>query len=119
MTRPDVGIIGTDRILPAGARLVRPLRHATISLGEPIRTADAGFTSSTNRARREITDRFMRVRSGDSVGRTTSTSTHRCHPQPITRAHRLERLTSSQCTASSPRQVQSPGSSGKGFNGHL
>ena len=52
-----VGIIGTDRILPTGARLVRPFRHATISLGEPIRTA--GFTSSTNRARREITDRFM------------------------------------------------------------
>jgi 1-acyl-sn-glycerol-3-phosphate acyltransferase len=54
-----VGIIGTDRILPTGARLVRPFRHATISLGEPIRTADAGFTSSTNRARREITDRLM------------------------------------------------------------
>ena len=54
-----VGIIGTDRILPTGARLVRPFRHATISLGEPIFKADAGFTSSTNRARREITDRFM------------------------------------------------------------
>jgi 1-acyl-sn-glycerol-3-phosphate acyltransferase len=54
-----VGIIGTDRILPTGARLVRPFRRATISLGEPIFTADAGFTSSMNRARREITDRFM------------------------------------------------------------
>ncbi len=54
-----VGIIGTDRILPTGARLVRPFRHATIRLGEPILTADAGFTTSTNRARREITDRFM------------------------------------------------------------
>ena len=54
-----VGIIGTDRILPTGARLVRPFRHATISIGEPIPTADAGFTSSTNRARRQITDQFM------------------------------------------------------------
>jgi 1-acyl-sn-glycerol-3-phosphate acyltransferase len=54
-----VGIIGTDQILPPGARLVRPFRHARISLGEPIRAAEAGFTKSTNRARREITNRFM------------------------------------------------------------
>jgi 1-acyl-sn-glycerol-3-phosphate acyltransferase len=54
-----IGIIGTDKILPTGARLVRPFRHATISLGEPIHAADSGFTKSTNRARREITDRFM------------------------------------------------------------
>jgi 1-acyl-sn-glycerol-3-phosphate acyltransferase len=54
-----VGIIGTDEILPTGARLVRPFRHATISLGAPIYAADAGFTKSTNRARREITDQFM------------------------------------------------------------
>jgi len=54
-----LGIIGTDRILPPDAWLVRPFRHATLSLGKPIRAADAGFTTSTNRARREITDRFM------------------------------------------------------------
>ncbi len=54
-----LGIIGTDRILPPGARLVRPFRHATLRLGEPILTAGAGFTTSTNRARREITERFM------------------------------------------------------------
>jgi 1-acyl-sn-glycerol-3-phosphate acyltransferase len=54
-----VGIIGTDQILPPGARMVRPFRHATISVGEPIRTGEAGYTKSTNRARREITDRFM------------------------------------------------------------
>jgi len=54
-----VGIIGTDQILPTGARLVRPFRHATISVGTPIHAADAGFTKSTNRARREITDQFM------------------------------------------------------------
>jgi 1-acyl-sn-glycerol-3-phosphate acyltransferase len=54
-----VGIIGTDRILPTGARLVRPFRQATIRIGKPILAAEAGFTTSTNRARREITDRFM------------------------------------------------------------
>jgi 1-acyl-sn-glycerol-3-phosphate acyltransferase len=54
-----VGIIGTDQILPSGTRLVRPFRHATISVGEPLRVAEAGITTSTNRARREITDRFM------------------------------------------------------------
>jgi 1-acyl-sn-glycerol-3-phosphate acyltransferase len=52
-----VGIVGTDRVLPTGARLVRPFRHAKISLGEPIRPD--GPTKSTNRKRRELTDRFM------------------------------------------------------------
>ena len=52
-----VGIVGTDQILPTGARLVRPFRRATISVGEPI--SAAGFEKSTNRARREITDRLM------------------------------------------------------------
>ena len=54
-----LGIIGTDRILPPGARLVRPFRHATLRLGEPILTADAGFTTSTTHARHEVTERFM------------------------------------------------------------
>lgn len=54
-----VGIIGTDQILPTGARLVRPFRHATISIGEPISPAASGFTESTNRARREITNQLM------------------------------------------------------------
>jgi 1-acyl-sn-glycerol-3-phosphate acyltransferase len=54
-----VGIIGTDQILPTGARLVRPFRHATISVGEPIQVADSGLTKSTNRARRQITDQLM------------------------------------------------------------
>ena len=54
-----LGIIGTDRILPPGARLVRPFRHATLRLGEPINAADAGFTVSTTRARHEVTERFM------------------------------------------------------------
>lgn len=54
-----VGIIGTDQILPTGARFVRPFRRATLSVGEPINVRDLGFSSSTNRARREITDRLM------------------------------------------------------------
>lgn len=54
-----VGIIGTDRILPTGSRLLRPFRHATISVGRPILVADAGFTKSTSRSRREVTDQLM------------------------------------------------------------
>lgn len=55
-----IGIVGTDRVLPTGARLVRPFHRATIRLGEPIDVRAAGFTTSTNRARRAITDRVMR-----------------------------------------------------------
>jgi len=54
-----VGINGTDRVLPTGARLVRPFRHATIAVGEPIRVSTRGYTKSTNRSRREVTDLFM------------------------------------------------------------
>ena len=50
-----VGIIGTGSILPTGARLVRPFRRATVSVGEPIEASGR----STNRARREVTDRLM------------------------------------------------------------
>jgi 1-acyl-sn-glycerol-3-phosphate acyltransferase len=54
-----VGLIGTDRVLPTGARLVRPFRHVTITVGEPIDVRSLGFAKSTNRTRRELTDRFM------------------------------------------------------------
>ena len=54
-----VGIIGTDRVLPTGARIVRPFQQATITLGESISVRELGYTKSTNRARREVTDRFM------------------------------------------------------------
>ena len=54
-----VGIIGTDQVLPTGARLVRPFRRVTISIGAPISAADRGFEKSTNRSRREITDELM------------------------------------------------------------
>ncbi len=54
-----VGIVGTDRVLPTGARIVRPFQQATITLGEPISVRELGYTKSTNRARRAVTDRFM------------------------------------------------------------
>jgi 1-acyl-sn-glycerol-3-phosphate acyltransferase len=54
-----VGLIGTDRVLPPGARIVRPFRPVTIAVGEPIDVRALGFVRSTNRARRELTDRFM------------------------------------------------------------
>jgi 1-acyl-sn-glycerol-3-phosphate acyltransferase len=54
-----VGIVGTDAVLPTGATIVRPFRRATIRVGSPIRPADEGWTRSTNRSRRAITDRVM------------------------------------------------------------
>ena len=54
-----VGIIGTDQILPTGAAIVRPFRTATLRIGPPIEPAASGFTRSTNRARRAITDQLM------------------------------------------------------------
>ena len=53
------GIIGTDRVLPTGARIVRPFQQAKITLGKPISVRELGYIKSTNRARRAVTDRFM------------------------------------------------------------
>ena len=38
---------------------MRPFRQATITLGEPIDAQELGYTKSTNRARREVTDRLI------------------------------------------------------------
>ncbi len=54
-----VGIVGTDRVLPTGTRFIRPFRRATIIVGTPIDVRALGYIRSTNRARREITDRYM------------------------------------------------------------
>lgn len=54
-----VGIVGTERVLPTGARLVRPFRRVAINLGSPISPVALGFTRSTNRSRREVTDLVM------------------------------------------------------------
>jgi 1-acyl-sn-glycerol-3-phosphate acyltransferase len=54
-----VGIVGTDQILPTGARVVRPFRRAVLSIGEPIRPTHFGADASTNRRRRQITNEMM------------------------------------------------------------
>lgn len=54
-----VGIVGTDAILPTGARIIRPFRTATVRIGEPVVPAELGVTRSTNRARREVTEELM------------------------------------------------------------
>jgi len=54
-----VGIVGTDRVLPTGAWLVRPFRRVTLALGAPISVRALGFDKSTKRARRDVTDRCM------------------------------------------------------------
>ncbi len=56
-----MGVTGTDQILPAGARLVRPFRRATITLGEPNVPVASGGGASTNRRRRQLTDEVMRA----------------------------------------------------------
>jgi len=54
-----VGLIGTDKLLPTGSGIVRPFQRININVGKPIVAADLGFTTSTKRARREITDKLM------------------------------------------------------------
>jgi len=54
-----IGILGTDQILPTGARLIRPFRRATLRIGTPIWPAASGLTKSTKRARRTTTDQLM------------------------------------------------------------
>lgn len=54
-----VGIVGTDQVLPTGASIVRPFRSATISVGKPIDVGVLGYTKSSNRTRREVTDLAM------------------------------------------------------------
>ena len=54
-----LGIIGTDKLLPTGSGIVRPFRRVTIRVGEPIVPADLGLSVSTNRSRREVTDKLM------------------------------------------------------------
>jgi 1-acyl-sn-glycerol-3-phosphate acyltransferase len=53
-----VGVIGTDRIQPVGARWPRP-RRATVVFGEPLTFPEHRGEAGKNRARREVTDRIM------------------------------------------------------------
>jgi 1-acyl-sn-glycerol-3-phosphate acyltransferase len=53
-----VGITGTDRIQPVGARWLRPHRF-TVTFGEPLTFPEFRGQARSNRARREVTDRIM------------------------------------------------------------
>jgi 1-acyl-sn-glycerol-3-phosphate acyltransferase len=53
-----VGVIGTDRIQPVGARWPRPHR-ATVIFGKPLTFPEYQGKAGNNRARREVTDRIM------------------------------------------------------------
>jgi 1-acyl-sn-glycerol-3-phosphate acyltransferase len=53
-----VGVIGTDRIQPVGARWPRPHRCSVI-FGEPLTFPEHRGEAGKNRARREVTDRVM------------------------------------------------------------
>jgi 1-acyl-sn-glycerol-3-phosphate acyltransferase len=53
-----VGITGTDRIQPIGARWWRPHRF-TVAFGEPLTFPEHRGKAGSNRARREVTDRIM------------------------------------------------------------
>jgi 1-acyl-sn-glycerol-3-phosphate acyltransferase len=53
-----VGLTGTDRIQPVGARWPRPHRF-TVVFGEPLRFPEHRGQAGSNRARREVTDTIM------------------------------------------------------------
>ena len=53
-----VGITGTDRIQPIGARWPRPHRFS-VTFGEPLTFPEHRGQAGNNRARREVTDRIM------------------------------------------------------------
>ena len=53
-----VGVIGTDRIQPVGARWPRP-RRCSVIFGEPMTFPEHRGEAGKNRARREVTDRIM------------------------------------------------------------
>jgi 1-acyl-sn-glycerol-3-phosphate acyltransferase len=53
-----VGILGTDRIQPIGARWPRPHRF-TVHFGQPLTFPEFRGKANNNRARREVTDRIM------------------------------------------------------------
>jgi 1-acyl-sn-glycerol-3-phosphate acyltransferase len=53
-----VGITGTDRIQPVGARWPRPHRF-TVTFGEPMTFPEHRGKAGSNRSRREVTDAIM------------------------------------------------------------
>jgi 1-acyl-sn-glycerol-3-phosphate acyltransferase len=53
-----VGLVGTDRVQPVGARWPRP-RRVSITFGEPLTFPEFAGQAGKQRARREVTDRIM------------------------------------------------------------
>lgn len=53
-----VGVTGTDRIQPIGARWPRP-RRCSVTFGRPLTFPEHRGQAGSNRARREVTDRIM------------------------------------------------------------
>jgi 1-acyl-sn-glycerol-3-phosphate acyltransferase len=53
-----VGLVGTDRVQPVGARLVRPFKRITITFAEPVRPQDF-LGAPAAQVRRAITDTVM------------------------------------------------------------
>jgi 1-acyl-sn-glycerol-3-phosphate acyltransferase len=53
-----VGVTGTDRIQPVGARWPRP-RRCSVTFGAPLTFPEYEGQAGNNRARREVTDRIM------------------------------------------------------------
>jgi hypothetical protein len=52
-----VGLVGTDRIQPVGAKVPRPFQHALVRFGEPL---DPGSYGGSSRRRRQLlTDDLM------------------------------------------------------------
>jgi 1-acyl-sn-glycerol-3-phosphate acyltransferase len=58
-----VGVLGTDRIQPIGARWPRPHRF-TVVFGEPLTFPEHKGKAGNGRARREVTDRIMAAIAG-------------------------------------------------------
>jgi 1-acyl-sn-glycerol-3-phosphate acyltransferase len=63
-----VGLVGTDRIQPVGARAPRPFRHGVIRFGPPIEPA--GYDGTSRRQRRQLTSDLM-----DAIGQLSGQAT--------------------------------------------
>ena len=90
-----VGLVGTDRIQPIGARVPRPFRRADVRFGRPI--DPAAYGGSSRRRRQLLTDDLMeaiRRLSGRPRATTSPARSHRwsgAATRPSTRSTRAAR----------------------------
>ena len=54
-----VGIVGTDKVQPVGARLLRPFRRVTIRIGPPLDFSDLAGRDGERIVLRQVTDEVM------------------------------------------------------------